>query len=115
MQVTDAMVAKALKAYDAAVPEDHGASANGMEAALTAALAEMWLDIGDGDDLSRSGQRILVTGGGLEGEVEAAKYNSRIGCWDAETCTLDDREDEADGYSRPTHFMPLPAPPMGRG
>lgn len=42
MQVTDAMVAKALEAYDAAVPEDHGASANGMEAALTAALAEMW-------------------------------------------------------------------------
>lgn len=108
------MVAKACAAYRDSAKDGSNPTLTEMRAALTAALAEMWLDIGDGDDPSRSGQRILVTGGGLDGEVEVAKYNSRVGCWDAETCTLDDRDDEADGYSRPTRFMPLPAPPMGK-
>lgn len=113
MQVTDDMVRVACEAYDGAPETDEADVA--MRAALTAALAAMWRPIGEGNDVSRSGQRLLVTGGGLDGEVQVAKYNSRIGCWGAETCTLDDRGDEADGYSKPTHFMPLPHPPKVEG
>lgn len=119
MQVTDEMVEAAWAAYQN-TPIDLLADSDDetkrcVVNALTAALAAMWRPIGDGDDASRSGQRALVTGGGLDGEVEVAKYNSRIGCWEAETCTLDDRDDEVDGYSKPTHFMPLPSPPKAEG
>jgi len=58
----------------------------------------------------RDGTRMLVTGGGLQDEVEAASYNPVVACWNTESYTLDDRDDEAEGYSRPSHWMPLPAP-----
>lgn len=56
----------------------------------------------------QDGTRILATGGGLGKEVEAVTYNERVGCWSAETCTLDDTDHEPDGYSRPTHWQPMP-------
>ena len=66
----------------------------------------------------RDGTRILAIGGGLS-EVEVVDYNAKVGCWNAETVTLDDRDDESDGYNRPTHWRPLPAfdaaPTVGGG
>lgn len=60
----------------------------------------------------QDGSRVMVTGGGLKAEVEVATYNERIGCWNCETCTLDDRDDEAEGYSRPLFWKPLPTSPV---
>lgn len=120
MQVTDAMVAKALKAYDAAVPEDHGASANGMEAALTAALAEIWQDI---EDAPKDGSPILTAGGTyynsmslfnedypFEGQT-IAKWDDYHRQWRGENSGGHDEY----FWHKPTHFMPLPAPPKTGG
>lgn len=59
----------------------------------------------------RDGSRILATGGGLQKEIEIVSYNERVGAWDAPNDTLDDRDDEPDGYSRPTYWMHLPDAP----
>ncbi len=59
----------------------------------------------------KDGRAILVFGGGAD-HVTEASYNETIGCWDTASYTLDDRDDEAEGYSRPTHWMPLPAAPV---
>lgn len=59
----------------------------------------------------RDGTRILATGGGLANEVEIVSYNERVGAWNTENYTLDDRDDEAEGYNRPHHWMPLPQRP----
>jgi hypothetical protein len=59
----------------------------------------------------RDGARILATGGGLGGEIEVVSYNERVGCWHAPNDTLDDCDDESQGYSRPKYWMPLPAGP----
>lgn len=58
----------------------------------------------------RDGTRLLGTGGGLEDTVEMISYNERVAAWDTENYTLDDRDDEAEGYNRPSHWMPLPSP-----
>jgi hypothetical protein len=63
------------------------------------------------DTAPRDGTRVLATGGGLDDTVEVISYNERVGAWNTENYTLDDRDDEAEGYSRPSHWMPLPAPP----
>ena len=63
------------------------------------------------DTAPRDGTRFLAFGGGLT-QVESVAYNDRDGCWDAETCTLDDCDNESDGYSRPTIWQPTPEPPI---
>lgn len=73
---------------------------------LTDALSVFWRPI---ETAPRDGRRILTTGGGLEDTVEVASYNERVGCWDTENYTLDDRDDDAEGYNRPTRWMHLPA------
>jgi hypothetical protein len=63
----------------------------------------------------RDGQRILAIGGGLgiaPCDMEIVSYNTVVGAWDTPNFTLDDRDDEADGYCRPTHWMPLPTIPI---
>jgi len=57
----------------------------------------------------RDGTRILATGGGLESTIEIVVYNERVGSWDTPHYTLDDRDDEAEGYNRPKLWQPLPA------
>jgi len=57
----------------------------------------------------RDGTRILATGGGLSNAVEIISYADQVGAWRAEMYTLDDRDHEPDGYSRPTHWRPLPS------
>jgi len=112
MQVTDAMVAKALVAYDAAVPEDHGASANGMEAALSAALAEMWRPI---EEAPKDGERVLL---GFRDSMSAEGYWhdgsrnhwKREGWYFADDDLLTGRPCDPDCYMP----LPVPAPPMGK-
>lgn len=58
----------------------------------------------------RDGKRILATGGGLDDTIEVIAYNEKIGAWNTENYTLDDRDDEAEGYSRPSHWQPMPTP-----
>jgi hypothetical protein len=71
--------------------------------------APVWQPI---ETAPRDGARILGTGGGLgRSVVEIVSYNERVGAWDAPNDTLDDRDDEPDGYNRPSHWMPLPAAP----
>lgn len=62
----------------------------------------------------KDGSAVLATGGGLADVVDIVTYNERVGAWNATNYTLDDRDEEADGYSRPTHWMPLPAAPVTR-
>ena len=56
----------------------------------------------------RDGSRILATGGGLGDVIEIVSYNERVGVWDTPEDTLDDRDDEAEGYNRPTKWQYLP-------
>lgn len=59
----------------------------------------------------RDGSQILATGGGLSDTVDVVAYTERVGAWNATHFTLDDRDDEPDGYSRPTHWLPIPTLP----
>jgi hypothetical protein len=130
MQVTDAMVAKALKAYDAAVPEDHGASANGMEAAITAAPAEMWRPVES--ELPKMDEVVLVSyNSGFNGQPVIA-FGARVDSgegwlWGVKQgygagVHLDKdagwNDVEADDDYQVTHWQPLtaplPAPPRGK-
>lgn len=69
--------------------------------------SEAWQSI---EAAPRDGTRILATGGGLGEEVDAVKYDVQAGCWLSADYTLDDRDDEPDGYNRPTLWRSLPAP-----
>lgn len=67
---------------------------------------EAWQSI---ETAPRDGTRVLATGGGLASEIEIVSYNERVGCWDAPNDTLDDRDDEPQGYSRPKLWQALPS------
>jgi hypothetical protein len=74
--------------------------------------ASEWRDI---STAPRDGTRILAIGGGLgvaSYDVEIVSYNEVVGAWNTPNFTLDDRDDEPDGYCRPTLWQPLPAPPQ---
>ena len=85
-----------------------------LRAALTAALAAMWRPI---ESAPKDGSEFLGFGGGVEGDkgIQTVRWNDRVGCWDTETASLEDWDNQAEGYSRPTHFMPLPSPPAQEG
>ena len=59
----------------------------------------------------RDGSKILATGGGLGDSVETVSYNEQVGAWNSLNDTLDDCDDEPDGYSRPRYWMPTPTGP----
>ena len=62
----------------------------------------------------RDAAPILAGGGGMGAAVGVITWNERVGCWDTTDFTLDDTDHEPDGYNRPTHWMPLPAPPVSK-
>lgn len=74
--------------------------------------ASHWLPIDE--NTPRDGARILACGGALD-EPDIVSYNERVGAWNATNFTLDDRDDESEGYNRPTHWKPLPTPPKQEG
>lgn len=59
----------------------------------------------------RDGSRFLAYGGGLDDQVETCSWSEVTCCWNLETFTADDSDDEPDGYCRPTHWLPLPPAP----
>ncbi|MFT3987164.1 hypothetical protein [Aestuariivirga sp.] len=59
----------------------------------------------------RDGEWFLAVGGGLGVEIDIASYNKSVGAWNTTRYTLDDHDNEPDGYNRPTHWRPLPALP----
>jgi hypothetical protein len=87
---------------------------NGARVALTAAIpagrvvVPDWMPI---ESAPRDGTEIIVTGGGIGDQIDLASYNVRVGAWNTTHWTLDDRDDEAEGYSRPSHWMPAPRTP----
>lgn len=118
MQVTDAMVAEAIAAFCNPNLKTPEAS---MRAALTAALAEIWQDI---EDAPKDGSPILIAGGTYYNSMslfnEDYPFEGRtIAKWDDYHRQW--RGENSGGHDeyfwhKPTHFMPLPAPPpMGRG
>lgn len=120
MQVTDEMVRVAEQAIaDARAAITGSASGTVLpsdriyaEAALTAALAEMWRPIEEYDETS--GERVVL---GIERNGRIEETHVGYFSW----AVNDDEEslwwsEQADDEICPTHFMPLPVPPpMGRG
>ena len=76
--------------------------------AREAAEAAAWEPI---ETASRDGTPILATGGGLDDEIAVVRYLPATCAWETPLHTLDDMDNELNGYSRPTHWRPLPAPP----
>jgi len=109
MQVTDAMVAKALDVY---VNTDCDTPEQAMRAALSDALAEMWRPI---EEAPKDGERVLL---GFRGSMSAEGYwhDGSRNYWKREGWYFAD-DDLLTGRPRdPDCYMPLPVPPpMGRG
>jgi hypothetical protein len=84
----------------------------GVSLSAAAPAGEGWRPI---ESAPKNGTWFLAFGGGCEG-VQRVSYLERTGAWDVEgNLTLDDYDTEPDGYCRPTHWMPLPAPHQRRG
>ena len=128
MQVTDAMLSAARTAYW----EREFTDIDPMRAALTAALAEMWRPI---EDAPKDGTPVLlllekpIHSNDLDSYVPFKEIQSVIGWWGNhgwEISFMEEGTADSFGYcsnfymgvinqlpSPPTHFMSLPAPPMG--
>ena len=116
MQVTDAMVAKALDAYNDALSELTEKSPDpmslddireaGLRAALTAALAEMWRTDFESAPFM---EPVALALRDRKLPIACYRYNAESRWRYLESGA------EIEDYLVPTHFMPLPAPPMGRG
>jgi hypothetical protein len=63
-----------------------------------------WMPI---ETAPRDGTRILARGGALD-DIEIVSYSPDVGAWATPHYTLDDRDDEPDGYNRPRFWMPIP-------
>lgn len=73
------------------------------------ALAE-WRPI---ETAPRDGTWFIAAGGGCD-QPTPIKWNTRVGAWECDAVMLEDWDDQTEGYSRPTLWMPLPATtPMG--
>lgn len=75
------------------------------------AVPEGWRPI---DSAPKDGSWVLSAGGGAEFGMPV-KWNIRVGAWECDACMLEDWDNQAEGYSRPTHWMPLPAAPVANG
>lgn len=114
------MVAKAIIAENAECdPAEYGPTKQSMRAALSAALAEMWRPI---EEAPKDGTYVLIAGGTyynsmslfnedypFEGQA-IAKWDDYHRQWRGENSGGHDEY----FWHKPTHFMPLPAPPMGK-
>ena len=58
----------------------------------------------------RDGSWIITAGGGADFGMPM-KWCDRVGAWECDALMLEDWDDQAEGYSRPTHWMPLPPAP----
>ena len=61
----------------------------------------------------KDGTEFLGFGGGVEGVqgIQVVRWCERVGCWETPEASLEDWDNQAEGYSRPTHWMPLPDAP----
>lgn len=82
-----------------------------LSAALASARPEGWRTM---NSAPRDGTRILATGGGLNSRVDIVEYLPNVGAWEGNGYVFDDCDDEPDGYSRPSRWMPLPPLPLKR-
>lgn len=108
MQVTDAMVAAAVKAAVGVWNQSSADNQSAMRSALTAALAEMWRPISTPTDLPQDGMYIAANDHNQVAMIEARNgyriVHTMPGFVDwAPVCNI-------------TAWQPLPVPPpMGRG
>lgn len=58
----------------------------------------------------KDGTWIITAGGGADFGMPM-KWCERVGAWECDALMLEDWDNQAEGYSRPTHWMPLPATP----
>ncbi|KEZ17215.1 hypothetical protein CP98_03714 [Sphingobium yanoikuyae] len=61
----------------------------------------------------RDGTWIVTAGGGADFGMPM-KWNERGGAWECDAVMLEDWDNQAEGYSRPTHWRPLPDVPAIR-
>lgn len=105
MQVTDAMVDAALDAHHAASLAISSDPFEAMRAALTAALAEMWRTDFESAPFM---EPVALALRDRKLPIACYRYNAESRWRYLESGT------EIGDYLVPTHFMPLPAPPMGK-
>jgi len=111
MQVTDAMVAKALNSLRDNSPLSR-VHPDAMRAALTAAQAEMWRPI---SEAPKDGERVLL---GFRSSMSAEGYwhDGSRNYWKREGWYFADDDVLTGRPCDPDCYMPLPIPPpMGRG
>lgn len=109
MQVTDAMVAKALDVF---ISDRWSSGMDAMRAALTAALAEVWRPI---EDAPKDGRHVMLAITDEQPGYVAEGYYSEYD--DAWFPPLQSGTDMPDMRIYPSHWqsLPSPPPPMGRG
>lgn len=102
MQITDAMVAKALDVFTS---DKWSSGMDAMRAAITAALAEMWRTDFESAPFMEPVALALMD---RRLPIACYRYNAESRWRYLESGA------EIGDYLVPTHFMPLPAPPMGK-